>query len=123
MAEEQVLLDKKDIKVTSARFVVKGKTFPISTINSVSRMVTTPDWTGPIVVGIIGISAFWLAKQWWYALVLLVLAAGWWFVLRKSYTIEIVQSSGVQKVFTSHNKALVDKIIKALNDAIIGGTP
>ncbi len=119
MSEEKSFLNEKGIAVTSARFVVSGKTYPMSAINSVKYTVENPDITAPVVISVIGVASFWLAKAWWYALVLLAVAVGWWFLLRKKYTIEIELSSGPQDVYTTHNKEFVDKVIEALNEAIV----
>ncbi len=119
MSDEKTFLNEKGIIVSNARFVVNGRTYPMSAINSVKLTTKNPDITGPIVLAVIGISAFWFAAHWWYSFILIAVAVGWWFLLRKKHTIELELSSGPQDVYTSHNKSLVDKTVQALNDAII----
>ncbi len=119
MAEEQVFLNEKNILVTTTRFVVKEKTYPLSSVDSVSKRIKSPDLTTPIVIGAIGIAAFWFAAKWWYALILIAIAAVWWVLLRKKYTVELLLHSEMQDVFTSYDKKLVERVIAALNEAII----
>lgn len=119
MFEETTFLNEKKIMVTNARVVIDNQTYPMSAVNSVKLTVKKPDITTPVALAVVGVASFWLFREWWYSLVLIAIAAGWWFCLRNSYTVALDLLSGRQDIYTSHDKAFVTKVVQALNDAII----
>ncbi|POR54541.1 hypothetical protein B0G62_102149 [Paraburkholderia eburnea] len=126
---EKVFLQLDNVKVTSARFMVPGQTFAMSGITSVQHWRTPRKWlfgallifmglpmlltgvsisraegsAGPLTLGLIlaGLGAYLLWRG------------------RPQSQVRLQSASGEAKAFTSHDDALVRRIVAALSDAIV----
>ncbi len=117
MSEEKVFFENADVKVTSARFVTFGKTQALSGITAVSSHYISPKRTLPIVLGVVGLICF--SFSWVLAVLLIVLAVVWWVLQKTDYFVRLESASGITDAFTSKDQELINKIVEALNDAII----
>jgi len=116
MAEERVFLDEGGIKVTSARFVCGGKTHSMSGVTAVEARVIPIPRKYPIILAVIGAI---IAIFHWFGFVLIAAAVAWWIMQKKSFVVYLTSASGGADAFTDTNEAFIDKIIAAVNDAII----
>ena len=131
MTEEKVFFDAGDVRVTNARFVVAGQTFPIAAISSVRtgrgapRSMKIPGWL--LVLGVVlalwgagsGISAGGgpsLALGAGLAAVAIYLVAT---APMPDYTVTLTTSAGEQNALSSQDKDMIERVVQSLNDAIV----
>ena len=126
MADETTLFEEKDIKITNLRAIFGDKTYAMSNITSVSR--ETKDSLGCalpalVIIGImITIFSFIDGPSWGTAAIGIFMAGAGIIGAKNQKPDHIVQigsSSGEIKAYTSQDRELIEKIVNALNDAII----
>jgi len=117
MAEETVFFEEGDVKVTNARFLTYGKTHSMNGITSVSKFRFPPNRKGPIILAIVGLLAF--IFKWYIAVIILALAAVWWFTQKTYYSVQLSSASGDADALRSANEEYIDRVVTALNDAIV----
>ena len=118
---ETVFLSEGNVQITNARFVVSGQTYAMNGVTSVKsvRETTNPSRILPIVLGVIGLCCLGSAPL---VGVLLVGAAAAIWVLNKSETTDTVvlsTSGGEVKALSSMQTDFIQRIVSALNEAII----
>ena len=116
--EEQEFFDHDGVKVTSARFICDGNTYAVRNITS------TAAWTQPrkllavILCGLLGLIL--LMQQTWTAAILFIAAAAFFYHIgRPMHFVKLNTSGGEVKAVKSEDIAFVNKIVEALNNAII----
>jgi hypothetical protein len=117
MAEEKIFLDEKGVKVTSARFITFGKTHSMSGVTAVSSFVINPNRKGPIILAVVGLLAFFIG--WIYAIIIIGLAAAWWFTQKKKYVVSLSSASGSEDALTNLDQNFIFRVVDALNEAIV----
>jgi hypothetical protein len=117
MAEETVFFEEGNVKVTNARFLTFGKTHSMNGITSVTKYQITPSRKGPIIVAVIGLLAF--IFKWYIAVIILAAAVAWFISQKKKYSVQLSSASGDNEALTSTNEEYIDKVVAALNDAIV----
>lgn len=115
---EQVFFDNGVVSVTSARCILGGKTIPVRSLNAVTMLEENPSKTFPIILIIIGIILL-CCKVWLWGAILAVAGAAWIYFLKKIYYVHIETSSGSSNAYSSTDRAHIEEIVNALNDAII----
>ena len=123
-AEATFYTDEQGVRVTNTRLIVGSTTYSMSNITSVSRSIKKPSYTGPIFLCFFGIVfiALGLEQATGFAVfgVVLFIAGGlWWKGLKTEYGLRIASSSGESTPIISHNCDRIDKIVHAVNEAII----
>lgn len=139
MKQEVSLYNANGVQVTSARFVANGTTFALANISSVQKIIVKADksmslWAmvGAIAFGICGcgglsFTAYDNSPIWRIAGVLgvlgaLGLAALWLaiiFIPKDRYAVRIHTNAGESNAFVSTDGSEIDRIVGALNQAII----
>ena len=118
---ETVFLDEAGVTVTQARFVHGAQTFAMSNVTSVGSARTDPSRRGPIVLVVLGVVLI-LAHQ-AASIAFGVLLAGlgaWWYQSQKPTHVVLLRSaSGESRAFSSKDKTQVDRIVAAVNSAIV----
>jgi len=117
MAEEKVFFEDGNVKVTNARFMTYGKTHSMSGVTSVTSIVINPDRKGPLIVAVIGLLCF--IFKWYLAVIVLAAAVAWWVMQKKKYAVLLNSASGDQEALSSTDSSFIDKVVTALNDAIV----
>lgn len=117
MAAETVFLEESGVKVTNARFVVFGKTHALSGITSVSSYKISPSRKGPIVLILLGILSAAMIKG--YAIIFIALGIVWWIMQKNTYKVHMESASGSFDALDSKDEDFIDRVVNALNDAII----
>lgn len=115
---EQVFYDNGVISVTSARCILGGKTIPIRSLNSVSMLEQSPSRLFPILVVLAGIIVI-FCGAWVWGLIIAFAGILWLYFQKKIYFVHIETSSGSSNAYESFDRAHVEEIVNALNDAII----
>jgi len=125
MAEETIFLQDGDITITNARAVLGSKTYAMANITSVSTGVIPAKRGVGIFIAILGgvimISGFAGHSSGWGIFGILILAAGIGaaYSQKDSFVVKIGSSSGESDALSSTNKEKVQKIVSAINEAII----
>ena len=129
--EEKVLYENGNVKVTSSRFVVGGKTYQLAQINSSESLIEqfkTPN-SKYILMGIgaflvvtgIGSLGESFVKGIGISLVGAAMAfVGFKFINQPAplYHVRITTSSGEASAVSSHDEAYIDSIVNAINNGL-----
>jgi len=114
-----------NIVVTTSRFIVNNKTYALSGITSVSAWEQPPSYTGAILATIFG---FFIAFIGFAANSITTLLVGigillygiyLFSALKTKYTVRIQTAGGEIDAVWSYDRELIEKIVDALNTAII----
>ena len=116
---ETTFFQDAGVAVTNSRFVTNGQTYALSGVTSVSKYIDHPKRGTPILTAIVGIIAYSTSKSVLILLLFIGLAIWLWVSKKTTYSVMIRSSSGESRALTDLDDARVDKIISALNDAII----
>jgi len=133
-AEEKVFFKEGSVMVTNARFIVSKHIFAMSGITSIKISKEKLSRKGPFMMILLGIILLYWGTRSWYlclldpywvryillsSLFFLLLGTWWWHARRPIYHIVLTSASGETKPLSDNNRKPVEKVIKALNDAII----
>jgi len=132
MTEEKAFLTESNVYVSNARIVIAGTTYALSNITSVSKRMT-PASTGcstviilfGVIILLIGLVHFGVRHviTGLVLIIIAVLAAGGGVYSFKSqkptYHILLASSSGETEALSSQDEAVVDRIVNAINQAIV----
>ena len=116
---EKVYLKESNVTVTNARFVVSDQTYAMSGITSVKAAEKKPNVAPALIVG--GLGVFMLfsgaveAKI--IGLFLIGLAIAW--MLQVKHIVVLSSASGEVKAISSRYSDFIERIVAALNEAII----
>lgn len=118
-------VDEAGVRITNTRLIVPGATYAMANITSVKTETVNPSYSGvflTIVVGVaflIGASSLKSGSA--AALGVLVVFAGivWAVVLKPEYKLGVSSASGERSPLSSRDEAYIDKIVQAINEAII----
>ena len=131
-SQEEVIFEGDSAKVTTARAILHGKTYAMSNITSVQS--AKQDESPLIPFGVIAFGAILilvsggilLTDGGLEPLVMLVLGiaaiaggVALWRRLMPVYIVRIASSSGEADALQSKNKEFIDKVVSAINEAIV----
>lgn len=139
MPEETTLYEANGVKVTNLRAVFGQKTYAVSNITAVETQTQQPSQAIPVILAVIGaiLLIVFLASLFggnsynaslnrgvnWASLILgaLMLSMGVGFLraAKPAYIVGITTSSGEVKAWSSADKAVIEQVVEALNDAIV----
>jgi len=109
-----------DVKVTNARFIVDKQTYAINGVTSVMTASKAPNRISPLMVGLLGL--FLLFGNMGGVIVGLTMigTAIWiWLKQRSTHIVVLRSSSGEAKALVSKDANAVQRVVDALNDALI----
>jgi hypothetical protein len=122
--EKTIYSDDRHVPVTTSRFVVGESTYSVSNITSVRRGATEPDYAGPglaIIIALV-VAGFAFFYQYWPVGALgtaVAVSVGYWIWTRNpTYHVLITTTAGELEAISSKEKAYVDAVISAINQAI-----
>jgi hypothetical protein len=120
MAEEKIFLDEGGVSVSNSRMMYDGQTYAMSGVTSVKSFEKKPSRIGPLVLIVIGLASLAGGKN-AIIVALLLLAGGifWWIKQKAEYSVLLTSASGETKAYASSDKGFVNKIIDAINNAIV----
>jgi hypothetical protein len=116
--DELTFFEHEDVKVTSARFVSGGQTYAMSNITSVKPFEQKPSRFGGCVILLIGLVI--MIKASFMVGLLITAAAGYYLYQQKTvFHILLATSAGETKALVTYQRDYLNKVIGALNDAIV----
>ncbi len=117
---EKVFYKDSTVIVTQSRYVTGNKTYIMRNISSVTISRITESRFGPKLITIIGILIIFISTN-LQALggLLIILGIIWYILIKDSFTVRISTNSGEVNSLRSKDKLYIEKIIKAINNAII----
>jgi hypothetical protein len=117
---EQTFFNDAGITVTNARFITTGQTYAMSGVTSVKNLRRDPKRLGPIILAVVGLLML-LGGSSMLLFGLLLVAGGvaWWILDKPKYIVSLTTSSGEAEATWSKNRDFIEKIVAAVNEAIV----
>jgi len=128
MDEKTYFNNNEGVSVTNARFIVEDQTYAMSGVTSVKRFVKKRSVVRMILsvllmllsgMSAIGIIASGELTSLIVPLIILAIGAVLWFINSKKFIVLLNTSSGESQALETKDSALVDRVVEALNEAII----
>jgi hypothetical protein len=118
--QEKVFHSDSNVTVTQSRFMASGRTYTMRNISSVTVFKVEKSKKLPIALLIVGCLIA-LAGGSASVLGIAMAIAGiiWLFMIKNDYAVRISTNAGESNSLTSANRDYVQKIVNALNEAII----
>jgi hypothetical protein len=127
MSEEEIIYSDANVSVSTSRVIISGTTYALRNITSV-KMTVTPAKQGCaialIIVGGLGLLGGLASKD--GVLVGLIIGAIiiglgvlWLRAVKADYHVTIASSSGEGNALTSRDRPYIQKIVDAINEAIV----
>jgi hypothetical protein len=117
--KEVVFYQDQHVTVTQARFISQGKTYAMSNISSVSLFEIKRSRILEILMIIIGLFMLAADDTRIVGVLLIMIAIALFFLLKNSYSVRIQSTSGEADGLISKDGEYVNKIVSAVNEAII----
>ncbi|MDQ2821298.1 MAG: DUF6232 family protein [Pseudomonadota bacterium] len=114
---ETIVFEENNVKVTNARFVVNDQTYAMNGVTSVKRFEKKPPRIVPIVIAVGSLVA--MSASVIVGLIILAAAIGIWKIQKAQYSVVLSTSSGEAQALTSPDRPYIERVIAALNNAII----
>ena len=115
--DEKTFFEYEDVKVTNTRFITGSQTFAMSNITSVKVFEQKPKRLLGILVVLIG---FGIAFQSPVIGILIAASAGLYLYLQKTvFHVMLSTSGGESSALKTFQRDYLNKIVSALNDAIV----
>jgi hypothetical protein len=119
--------DQKGVRITSARLIVGNTTYAMLNVSSVSMTVTKPSLFWPVTLVLVGAAIMLAALSHSRAATSLLVVGALlalvgvvaWRGSSPTYHVRISASSGESTALSSSDKGYVEKVIRAINEAII----
>jgi hypothetical protein len=115
--EEKTFFEYEGVKVTNTRFVVDGQTFAMSNVTSVNPLKEEPKRLGGILLLLVGIIM--LTQNAFFGVPVIALAAYYLYKQKTTYHVMLRTSGGENKALTTYQQDYLNKVVGALNEAII----
>ncbi len=115
--EEKTFFERKGVKVTNARFVVDGQTFAISNITSVKPLEEPPKRLGGVLLLLCGFIT--LTQNAFFGVPVIALVSYYLYKQKPTYHVMLRTSGGENKALTTHQRDDLNKVVEALNEAIV----
>ena len=118
---EQIFFDQDGVSVSSARFVVRGTTYPISAITSVRAVSSKNFPLLALVLILIGFGILLGGEPTLLILGLGAIALGVVWIAKKKevYSVVLQTSSGETQVLESQSRDYIHSVVDALNNSIV----
>jgi uncharacterized membrane protein YfhO len=117
--KEVVFYQDQHVTVTQARFISQGKTYAMNNISSVSLFEIKRSRILEILMIIIGLLMLAGDSTRIIGVLLIMIAIALFFLLKNSYSVRIQSTSGEADGLISKDGEYVNKIVSAVNEAII----
>jgi hypothetical protein len=115
--EEKTFFEYEDVKVTNARFMTGSQTYAMSNITSIKAHKEPPSRLVGILILILGVG---VATQEPGVGFIMVLAAAYYLYQQKTtYHVLLTTSGGETSALKTHQLKYINRVVGALNEAII----
>ena len=115
--DEKTFFEYEGVKVTNTRFIVDGQTFAMSNVTSVNPIAESPKPLWGIFFLVIGVVT--LIQNPFFGVPVVALSIYFLYKQRAVYHVMLRTSGGETKALTTHQKEYLDKVVGALNAAIV----
>jgi len=119
--EETEFFKDGDVRVTNSRFIVGSSTYAMTGVTSVKKTSATPPRSGAILIIATGIVILLgmngVERLWGVAAIALGIVA--YKRTKPKYSVYLNSASGESQALESEDVKYIDKVINALNQAII----
>lgn len=116
--EERIFFEYEDVKVTNARFINGGQTYVMNNVTSVKPYEKKPSRVWGIIVLAAGVAI--MVDTSFITGLLIAAAAAWYLYQQKTiYHIQLSTSAGETTALVTYQRDYLNRIIAALNDAIV----
>lgn len=116
---ETTFYQDSSVLVTQSRYITESKTYAMRNISSVHIFEIEKNRVGPVIIILFGIPFLFSIDVFWIGLILIVLGAFVLYSIKNEYTVRISTNAGEADSIISKNREYIQKIVNALNDAII----
>jgi hypothetical protein len=117
--QEKVFYQDSNVTVTQSRFIARSKTYAMRNISSVSIFRIEKNRIFQIILIVIGVLMLFSDSSRVLGGIVAVIAALWLFTIKDEYSVRISTNAGEANSLTSKDQNYIQKIVDALNDAII----
>ena len=107
---EQIFFEQDKIKITSARAIFGDHTYVLSAVTSVRYVELKPDRKCPMFLMIFGVCC---------VLTTTIIGAVWWFLQRTQHVVLLSPASGEICAMVTKDKILAERVVAAINEAIV----
>lgn len=118
-ASEEFLFDEGDIKISKLRFIVGNQTYAMSGITSVKSESVSPNIAFPLLLFLLGLLVLALEASPLIAGVLIGCGVILLLTRYGKHSVTLGTSGGEIQSYVSRDKSFIQKVVAALNDAII----
>lgn len=115
--EEKTFFEYDDVKVTNSRFISGGQTYVMSNITSVKPFEEKPKRMGGVLVLLVGLAV--MTSNIFVGFIIAALAAYYLYNQKTVFHILLATAAGETKALITYQREYLEKVIAALNDAII----
>lgn len=120
MEAEKVFYQDSNVLVTQARLIVFNKTYAMRNISSVSMFVKHKTLTKFFSLALLLVGLFGIFQEVYTLGFLSTIVAGiLLFLMKDEFIVQISSNSGDNNVLVSKNKDYIQKVVNAVNEAII----
>lgn len=119
-SKEKVFFQDAQVTITQSRFVSTSTTYAMRNISSVTAYHIRKSRFWQIVLILVGICCVFADREalpW--GVIMVLLGAIWLFFTRDTYSVRIRTNSGESDGFVSRNRQLIQKMVDAVNEAMI----
>lgn len=116
---ELVFYQDNSVKVTQSRFITNSKTYAMRNISSVHVFEIIKSRKLPIALLVIGFLMVFSDDARTVALILMAVGGLLLFLIKNEYAVRISTNSGEANSIISRDRAYIETIVEALNQAII----
>lgn len=118
--EESIFLNEGSVSVSNSRFIVDGQTYAMSNVTSVKPGFIDIKRGETVFVGAIGLAClFGSGIIFLIGLVFIAAAAIYLMVSKPQFTVVLNTSSGETQALASEDKEYIERVLGALNKAIV----
>lgn len=117
-AAEHVLFREGSVTVTNARFIVSGQTYVMNGVTSIRSHRQEPSRALPLLLCFFGLVLF-IGDAYVWGVAAAAAGLAWLLAQKTQFTVVLSTAAGEQKALTSADRAFVQRIIDALNEAVI----
>ncbi|HMN13754.1 MAG TPA: DUF6232 family protein [Bellilinea sp.] len=115
--DEKTFFEYDDVKVTNARFISGSQTYAMSNVTSVKAFEEKPKRFGAIIVLVIGLVI--LINEPALGFIISTAAAFYLYQQKTIYHVMLATAGGETSALKTHQKEYLNKVVSALNDAIV----
>ena len=116
---ESTFYQDSRVTVTQSRFVTQAKTYAMRNISSVHVFEIIKSKTKAMLLVLFGIALLFSGKTIIIGVILIALGIWWFIYIKNEYAVRISTNAGETNSIISKDKIYIQKIVNALNEAII----